>query len=370
MCFCKHFPWVALCLLEAQGNAALGTVDFQHHNVHFLRGGNDLAGMYVLFGPRHFGHVNETLNTRLQLNKGTVIGDVGHTAFVHGRQWVLRSNQIPWIFLQLLHAQADAVGFFVDLDHLNFDGFANCQDLRWVVHTTPCHVSYVQQAVNAAEVNKRTVFGDVFDHTVDRLAFGQVADDFCALFGTGLFEDRTTGHNDVATTTVHLQNLERLLQTHQWASVTHWAYVNLGTRQEGHGAAKVNCEAAFDATKDCAFNALFVCIGFLEAIPSFFTARHLTGDNRFAAGVFCRAQEDFYFVANSDFSSFTWICEFFKINAAFHFVAYVDDGLARFDCDHLAFDNGPLFGRVHFEAFLQEGFEFLHHFISHVASVS
>ena len=47
--------------------------------------------------------------------------------------------------------KADTVCFFVDLDDLNLDRFTNCEDFGWVVHTAPCHVSDVQQAVNAAQ---------------------------------------------------------------------------------------------------------------------------------------------------------------------------------------------------------------------------
>ena len=165
--------------------------------------------------------------------------------------------------------------FFVDLDDLNLDRLADGQNLGRVVHTAPCHVCDVQQAVYAAKVDERTVFGDVLDHTVDSLTFCQVADDFGALFGTGLFKDRTTRHNDVATATVHFQNLERLLETHQWARVTHRAHVNLRAGQERNSAAQINSKAAFDTAKDRAFDALFVGVCFFQTIPGFLAARHL-----------------------------------------------------------------------------------------------
>ena len=228
---------------------------------------------------------------------------------------------------------------FVDLDDLNLDGLANCQDLGWVVYTAPCHVCDVQQAVNAAQINERTVFGDVLDHTVNFLTFGQVADNFGTLFGTGFFKDRTTRNNDVATTTVHLQNLERLLQTHQRAGIAHGAHVNLRTGKERNRAAQINCKATFNAAKDCAINALFCGIGFFQTVPGFLTARHLARDNSFATGVFDLTKENFDFVADCNVGSFAWLGEFFKIDATFHLVAYVDDGLARFDRDDLTFDN-------------------------------
>ena len=86
--------------------------------------------------------------------------------------------------MQLLHAKRDAVGIFVDLDDLHFDSLTDRQDFRRVVHAAPRHVSHVQQTVHAAQINERTVFGDVLNHTVHGLAFVQVADNFSALFST------------------------------------------------------------------------------------------------------------------------------------------------------------------------------------------
>ncbi len=166
------------------------------------------------------------------------------------------------------------------------------------------------------------------------------------------------------------EDLERLLETHERASITHRAHIDLRAGQERHGAAKINSEAAFDTTKDRTFDAGVVCIGLFKAIPCFFTARHLAGDDRFAARVFCGPQEHLDFVANRNVWRFAGVCKFFKINAAFHLVADVDDGLARFNCDDLAFDNSPFVGCVHFEAFIQKRFEFFHRCVlSHVASV-
>ncbi len=149
------------------------------------------------------------------------------------------------------------MGFFVDLDDLHLDRLADGKDLGGVVHTAPCHVCDVQQAVNTAQINERTVFGDVLDHAVNGLTFGQVADDFGTLFGTGFFEDRTARYNDVAPATVHFQDLERLLHTHQRASIAHGAHINLRTGKERNSAAQINGKATFDAAKDRAFDALF-----------------------------------------------------------------------------------------------------------------
>ena len=315
--------------------------------------------------------MDQALDTGFQLHEGAVIGDVGDATLVDGAQRVLHADQIPRIFLQLLHAEGDTMGFLVDLDDLHFDSLTDRQDLGRVVHAAPCHVGHVQQAVNAAEVDECAVLGDVLDHAVNRIAFLQLADDFGALFGAGLFEDRTARHHDVAAATVHLEDLERLLETHERACVAHGAHIDLGTGQEGHGTAEVDGEAALDAAEDRAFDACVVCVGLLETVPCFFAAGHLAGDDGFATGVFGGAEEDLHFVADLNVRLLAGFSEFLQLDAAFHLVAYVDDGLARFDCDDLAFDNRTFVRGVHFEALVKEGFEFFHGCVlSHVACVS
>ena len=67
-------------LLEAERDAALGGVDLEHLNLDLLAGRNDLAGMDVLLGPRHFRDVDEAFDARLQLDERAVVGDVGDAA--------------------------------------------------------------------------------------------------------------------------------------------------------------------------------------------------------------------------------------------------------------------------------------------------
>ena len=88
----------------------LRAVHVQHHHLDFLAGGDDLAGMDVLLGPGHFGDVHQALDPRLQLHEGAVVGDVGDAAGVLGARRILRGDAFPRIGLELLHAEADALG--------------------------------------------------------------------------------------------------------------------------------------------------------------------------------------------------------------------------------------------------------------------
>ena len=80
----EDLPRIAHGLLEAERNAALDRVDFQHLHFDFLRGRDDLAGMHVLLGPRHFGDVDQAFDARLQFDEGAVVGDVGDAALEAG----------------------------------------------------------------------------------------------------------------------------------------------------------------------------------------------------------------------------------------------------------------------------------------------
>ncbi len=110
----------------------------------------------------------------------------------------------------------------------------------------------------------------------------RLRDHLGALFGAAFFQDRAARHHDVAAAAVHLQDLERLLHAHQRAGVAHRAHIDLLNRQERHGAAQIDGEAALDATEDRALDALFLLVGLLQPVPGFFAAGHLAADDRLA----------------------------------------------------------------------------------------
>src|ERR1700687_5844074 len=208
--FDEHFPGIAHGLLEAERNPALDRIDFENLHFDFLRGRNDLAGMHVLLGPRHFRKWDQAFDARLQFDERAVVGDVGDAAGEARIERILRLDALPRIVEQLLHAERNAVGFVVDLDDLDLDGLADGQHFGRVIDPAPGDIGDMQQAVDAAEVHERTVIGDVLDHAVDDLTLFEVLHQFLALLGAGLFQHGAARHHDVAAATIHFQDLERL----------------------------------------------------------------------------------------------------------------------------------------------------------------
>ena len=126
----EHFPRIAHGLLETERNAALDGVDFEDLHFDFLRGRDDLAGVNVLLGPRHFGNVDQAFDARLQFDERAVVGDVGDAALQARAERILGLDALPRIGLKLLHAERDAVGLVVDLDDLHLDLLADVEALR------------------------------------------------------------------------------------------------------------------------------------------------------------------------------------------------------------------------------------------------
>ena len=174
-----------------------------------------LPGVDVLLGPAHLGDVDEALDARLELDEGTIFGDVGHAAGELALDRVFGRRALPRIALELLHAEADALRLAVDADDLHLDRVTDVDDLARVVDALVAHVGDMEQAVDAAEIDEGAVIGDVLDDTLDHLALGEALDQAGALLGAGLFEDRAARHDDVAAAAIHLENLERLRNVHQ-----------------------------------------------------------------------------------------------------------------------------------------------------------
>src|SRR4051812_18673140 len=209
-----------------------------------------------------------------------------------------------------------------------------------MVDATPRDIGDVQQAVDAAEVDERTVIGDVLDYAVDHLTLFEVLHQFLALLGAGLFENRTARHHDVAAAAIHLQNLERLRIVHQRCDVADRADVDLRTRQEGDRAVEVDGEAALDLVEDDAVDLLVVVEGLLELAPAFLAACLVARQHGFTERIFDSVEEHLDLVANLEIAFAAGAGEFAQRDAAFGLQADVNDGLVLFNCNYLALDDG------------------------------
>src|SRR6185437_6190878 len=337
----EDLPRIAHGLLQPERDAALDRIDFEHLHLDLLRRRDDLAGMHVLLGPRHFGDVDQAFDARLELDEGAVIGDVGDAALEAGGDRILGLDALPRIVEQLLHAERDAVGLVVDLDDLDLDLLADVEHLGRMIDAPPCDVGDMQQAVDAAEVDERTVIGDVLHHAVDDLALFEVQHELLTLLGAGLFEDRAARHDDVAATAIHLEDLERLRVVHQRGNVADRTNVDLAARQERHGAVEIDREAALDLVEDDALDLLVALERLLELAPALLATRLVARQHRFAERVLDPLEIHLDGVADFEVALPARAGELADRNATLGLEADVDDGHVLLDGDDGALDHGP-----------------------------
>src|ERR1700688_4157836 len=351
----EHFPGIAHGLLETERDPALDRIDFQNLHFDFLRGRNDLAGMHVLLGPRHLRNVDQALDARLQFDERAVVGDVGDAAGEAGVERILRLDALPRIVQQLLHAERDAVGLVVDLDDLDLHGLADGQHFGRGIDPPPGDIGDVQQAVDAPEVDERTVIGDVLDDAVDDLTLFEILHQFLALLGAGLFEHGTARYHDVAAAAIHLQDLERLRIVHQRCDVADRTDVDLRARQEGNRAVEIDGEAALDLVEDDAVHLLVIVERLFQLAPAFLAARLVARQHGFAERIFDAVEKHLDLVADLEVAFAAGPCEFAQRHAAFGLQADVDDGHVLLDRNNDALDDGAFLQVAAGEGLVEHG---------------
>ena len=139
---------------------------------------------------------------------------------------------VPRIGPDLLAPQADTLGVFVELQDLDLDFLANLNHLRWVGDAAVGHVRDVEESVDAAEVDERTVVGDVLDHAIHDCADLETTDGLLALRLTLLREEDAAREHDVAALLVELDDLELVGLADDLLEVLDRAKVHLGARKE------------------------------------------------------------------------------------------------------------------------------------------
>ena len=281
--------------------------------------------------------MDQTFDTSFEFDERTIFGDVRDCTLELCAHWILCNRCIPRIAFQLLHAKADALCVLVDTNDLNLDGVTNVDDFAWVVDALVADVRDVQQAINAAQVNERTIIGDVLDNAVDNLTFGEVLDQASALLCAGFFQYGATRYNDVATLAVHFQDNEGLGDVHQWRNVAHGTDVNLAAGQECHCAAQINGETTLHTAKDNAVHAVASVEFAFKHIPSGFATGAIAAEHGFAVHIFYAVNEDFDFVANLQVGFLAGHSEFTQRHTAFGFETHIYDSMVIVDCGYGAF---------------------------------
>ena len=208
-----------------------------------------------------------------------------------------------------------------------------------MVDAAPSDVGDVQQPVDAAQINERTVIGDVLDHAFQNLAFPQVGHKLRPGLGTALFQHGAARHDNVAARPVHFQDLERLRGVHQRGDVTDRTNVDLASGQEGDRTGQVDGEPALHLVKDDAGDPFASVEGLFENGPGFFALGFVARKNRLAILVFDPLDIDLDRIACGDLRRFALVRELLQWHAAFGFQPDIDQNHVVIDANHAPFND-------------------------------
>ena len=204
----ERFPRIGARLLHAERDAAALFVDVQNHDLDFIADLHDLGRIDVLVGPVHFRNVDETLDAGLELDEAAVVGDVGNLAEQARAGRVTTGDRDPRILAELLESERNAIALAVELQHADIELVADVDHFGRMTNALPRHVGDVQEAIDAAEVDERTVVGEVLDDALDDRAFLQTLEQLFALLGELALDHRATRDHHVVALAVELDDLE------------------------------------------------------------------------------------------------------------------------------------------------------------------
>ena len=136
--------------------------------------------------------------------------------------------------------------FAVDVQDLHFDFLVDGDHFRGMADAAPAHVGDMEQAVDAAQIDKRTEFGDVLDDPLAELADFERVEQLLFLFGPLLLDQRPAADDDVAAGFVDLEHdaLDRAADV--IADVGRPANIDLAGRQKHVHSAHIDQQASLD----------------------------------------------------------------------------------------------------------------------------
>src|SRR6202041_321385 len=140
----------------------------------------DFGGVFDAFGPAQIRDVHQTVDSILDLDEGAKVGKVANAAFDDGPDRVLAPELLPWVLLELLHAERDATVVRIHAEDDGVDLIAGFDQLRRMLHPLrPGHLRDVDETFDALlELNERAVVGDrkhaAANLSADRIALGCV----------------------------------------------------------------------------------------------------------------------------------------------------------------------------------------------------
>src|SRR5580765_2200954 len=193
----KRLPWVLLHLLHAEAYVSPFRVDAEYFDFDGIARIDDLAGMLDALRPTHLRDVYQTFDAGLEFDKGPVIGDAGdfsRDARVRRKSFF---DRLPGIGQELFVAQGNSLAAAVKPEHFYLHGVADFEKLARILQAAPRHIGDVQQSIETAQINERTIVGKILNLSFDDDVFFDLIERLSLAAGISFFEHGFTRKHDV-----------------------------------------------------------------------------------------------------------------------------------------------------------------------------
>src|SRR4051812_13572220 len=197
----------------------------------------------------------------------------------------------------------------------------------------PAHISDMQQAVDAVEVDERTKVGDVLDGALANVARGHFGQELLAAFVTFLLDQFAAGKNDVLPFLVDFDDLEIIAISDITHEVLRRHDIDLRGRQESFDA-NIDEQAALDDRLDLAVDDAALIADGEDAFPVLLELRFFLREDDHALFVFEFLNENIDLIAELDGFN---VIKFVSGDDALAFITDINEDFLGSDFDDCAF---------------------------------
>ena len=242
----KPEPRILFDLLHPERDFLVRRIDLENHCLDLISKGHELGGVPDIACPGHLRDMDQSLDTLLELDERTVVGDRYHPAPDTGADRVLLVDVGPRVREKLLESERNPLAVPIDIQHLHVDGVGDLDDFRRMPDPTPGHVRDVEKSVQAAEVDERTEISDVLHDAFSDLPDEELPNQrLLLLLALGLQNDPAR-HHDVTPPLVELDDLEVVRLPQQVFDVRDPAQRDLRPGKEGIDTHDIDCDPTLD----------------------------------------------------------------------------------------------------------------------------
>ena len=352
----QFVPRIRLKLTHTKRNTLVLHVDAKNFGFHNIAHFDELGGVLDALVPAHLRDVNKSLDAVFQLDERAIVGNGYHLSAHNRTDGVFVVGLGPWVGTNLFVAQGDTHCVRVELEDFDLELLAHLEDFRRMVDAAIGHIGDVKQTVDAAQVHKCTVIGDVLDAARHDRALGELLDGVFALVLALFLQQYATRQNDVATLLVELDDFEVVGLSHHTVKVLDRAEIHLRTGKECLHA-DVYTQATLDAGYDVATDCLVGVHGIRNFVPSLHQVSLLFREAQ-RTGFFRHAVEvhvDLVPFLEADYAIHRG--ELARANHTLGLVAHIHSDPIVADAKYAALDDRALFNGAFLEETVEEVLE-------------